>query len=82
MVLVGLNTLVPEVETLLEPPDHEIVARLALLDDHLRVVLPPRLIVEGVAVKELIRGAVPGVRTVTVTFFEVVRLLALVIVKR
>ena len=78
-MLVGRTTREPEVDTL---PTPEILARLALLDDHLKVALPPRLMVEGVAVNELMRGAVPGVRTVTVRFFEVVRLLALVIVKR
>ena len=78
-MLVGRTTREPEVDTL---PTPEILARLALLDDHLRVALPPRLMVEGVAVNELMRGAVPGVRTVTVTFFEMLRLLALVIVKR
>ena len=56
-MLVGRTTREPEVDTL---PTPEIVARLALLDDHLRVALPPRLMVEGVAVNELILGVVAG----------------------
>ena len=76
---VGLTLSVSLGETLLEPPGHATITLLALLVDHLKVVLSPRLIVDCEAVNEVILGK--GSRTRTVTVSVSCRPLALVTVK-
>ena len=79
---VGLTVCVPDVGTLIDPPGHESLARLALLADHLKVVLPPISIAEYAVINKFILGTTTGSRTVMVTELVAVRPLASVIVKR
>ena len=75
----GRTVRVPDVGTL---PMPEMLARLALLDDQLKVVLPPRGTVILEAVNELILGELAESRTVTVIVRGVARPVARLTSKR